>query len=158
MVDFNKKLRDLKLRKSMDAQVGKTGSPSLVPSGVEPERVSEAIPDMQEVIEDAGVRQSLIRLVGEDVAWAQQESEAKRMRKPIKDTIKKLLGRGEKRFICDSNRVVYYSSIRSSVDPKKLLSLGVSPQTIAAATITATNWTLKITPPKQDDAEEDSDE
>ena len=130
-------------------QAVKSSAPSMNPFDTPPPTVkkeAEVLPDMREVIEDAGMRRALVPLIEQNAELASEERLIRKQRKPLQDGIKKLLGNNYTRFMCGLTRVVYYQVPRESLSRQKLLEAGVSPKILAACTVTSYSATLKITP------------
>lgn len=108
------------------------GAVNLHPRAKE-KRVAEVLPDMREVITDSVEQRQLIQLVEMEATWSVAESEAKAMRKPIKEKIKSILG-GVSKFMVGSTLVNYYSVPKHKLDDKKILKFGhTTLQTFLAA-------------------------
>lgn len=142
----------MKTKSSLDArikdQVGKAHAPSMVPDFTPPPppKEEEIVPDIRELVDNTADRLALLRLVEQQTAWAQQESEAKKQRRPLTESIKRILGKYEiGRAMCDGMLINYYNSPRSSLSREMLLSKGISPQVLEACTIVKDSYTLRIT-------------
>lgn len=108
------------------------GAVNLHPQAKE-KRAAEVLPDMREVITDPLEQQQLIQLVEIEATWSVAESEARAMRKPIREKIKSILG-GVAKFMVGSTRVIYYSVAKHKLDDKKVLKFGhTTLQTFLAA-------------------------
>lgn len=161
MVDFNAKLKALQAQRKLKARMRaatEEALPSLVPLPKEPPKKheSEVLPDIQEVIESRVFVRHISNLVEQDVAWQAAAREARAERKGINGKIKKILEVfGEVKFMSGGNRVCYFNAPRRQISKQLLLDAGVSPVIIKKCTTTKDAWTLKITPPGE---EEDTDE
>lgn len=140
--------------KTLDARikdsVGRTSAPSMVPDWTPPPppKEEEVVPDIREIVHVAADRLRLMQLVRQSADWKQQEKEAKNHRKPLTESIKRILGVYEiRRATCDGLLINYYNAPRSSLSREKLLSCGVSPQILEACTVTKDAYTLRISAP-----------
>lgn len=142
----NKAPSDLKSR--MQSAVGKAPAPSMIPTPYmppPPPKEEEQIPDLRELVDDDADATFLANLVEQADAWRKQEAEAKKARKPLTERIKKLLGEyGIGKMMVGEIRVAYFNCPRSSISKELLLSQGVSPKVIAAATVIKDAYTLRI--------------
>ena len=82
-------------------QAVKSSAPSMNPFDTESfagdewrnkKKDAEVLPDMREVIEDAGMRRALVPLIEQNAELASEERLIRKQRKPLQDGIKKLLG------------------------------------------------------------------
>lgn len=159
MVDFNKKLEEMKRAKSMNQRlkdaVGASAAPSMVPFKPPPTpKEEEVIPDIREVVDNPSDLTKLVKLVKTYSEWQAQESEAKRAKKPLNEDIKKLLGKySVVKAWCGGLKVNYFNSPRTSISKDLLLANGVSPLVIAKSTTTKDVYSLRITEPGQEDDE-----
>lgn len=137
-------------------KVAQTGASLLPEENIPPPpKEEEVIPALSEVIPDAAVRLRLIRMLREQLPWQQQESAAKKARKPLVTAIKKILGQFKVgKAAWDGNIINYFASKpRRTVDEAKLIialsGVGLQPrqiQTVLAACVDVGNptYTLRI--------------
>jgi len=149
----------MKTKSSLDARikehVGKATAPSMVPDfspPPPPPKEEEIIPDIRELVDNAADRLRLMQLVEQQAAWGAQEKEAKKQRKPLTESIKKIIGKyGIGRAMCGELLINYYNAPRATLSRELLLSAGIPPKVLDACTITKDTYTLRISAPGESD-------
>lgn len=69
-------------------------APSMIPEAIAPpKKEEEVVPDIKDLIKNPKDRLLAIRLVNDSLTWQAQESEAKKARKPITNTLKAIFGK-----------------------------------------------------------------
>lgn len=147
MVDFAKLLKEQRLKEKMDKAIPKPKPASMIPAPRE--KVEEPPPpDIREIDISNIDRLKVVRLVSQHSALGLQERDARNNKKALTNQLKGIVKNFDtKLFLCDGNRVNYYSTSQAVISKELLLSNGVSPAVIAASTVTKDKWTLRITPP-----------
>lgn len=140
------------------AGIGTQAAPSLVPdfNAPIPAKPEEVIPDLSAFVADPAVRLQISRWVAEHAEAGRKEREAKKVKKPLTEKIKKIcMDRDIDKTLVGGVRVTLYNAPRTTLSATLLLAAGVSPATIAACMVTKDAWTLKVTPPgvKEEDDE-----
>ena len=146
------------LKERMAKATGKAGV-DLNPQDYTPppskKKEEEVLPDAREVIPSIKDRNLLNHMVSDYLTYSQQESEAKKAKKPLNATIKKLLGTYQvSKVMVGDNRVNYYNAPRRSIKAELLLQAGVPLSVIEKCTVATDAYTLKITPPGSEDEDD----
>ncbi len=124
-----------------------------------PEREEEAVPNLEDLITDRKIRLEAIRLLTAEREWAEQESEAKKQRKPLTTKLKNILGKNNVSLaVWDDWRINYYATEgRATINREKLtavlLGAGLPTQQVqsiisASTDISSPSYTLRITKSK----------
>lgn len=89
---------------------------------------------------------ALKSLMAQHIKLGIAEREAAEAKEPLTDAIKKLVSKSAAlhRISCNTGRLEYFPSKRSSIKLEKLLANGVAPSVIADSTEVSTSWTLKV--------------
>lgn len=133
-------------------------APSMVPSPREvppppPEKEVEVLPSIVDLVEDRKTRLEIVRLVNEYGSLGEELKPLKKRQKQLSDRLKVLVGKaGIGKAASGDWRINYYSGERSTLKATLLLALGVSVDTISAATEIKSTYTLRITRLDEEDS------
>lgn len=131
-------------------------APSLVPAKMQevpppPDKVEEVVPHVNEFVTDKKDLLALRRMMNRHMELATLIKPLDKERDSLTTQIKALAGKykiGKAQY--DGDSINYFSGTRSTIKADLLLSQGVQPAVITAATILNTSYTLKITPAKEE--------
>lgn len=127
------------------ADATKSARPSLVPDYKPPAAKTEEVPDIAEVIADRADLARLAMLVEKSRALQQDIKDLELSRRPYTDEIKRLMSKHRTNgFISGGVPVSYYTSTRKTLNPVKLMSHGVSKDTIEECTDLKDYQTLRV--------------
>lgn len=153
---------DIKQRLAQLRQQQKTLAPSFAPTpaaAVRPDvtgwrgrKTEPDPPDVAEFITDREDLSTLRSLVCLHVDYSAQERSAKHAKKPVIESLKSIcndykLGK----VLCDRNKISYFKTTRETISKQLLLDAGVSLVTILKCTVRSESYSVRVTPPGQDD-------
>lgn len=146
MVDFHKKLAEMRLKEKLAAAVPKEKRASMIPVERQKKQQAEAevVPDIAELDLPPADRLQLVRLILQCRTHGEVEKTAKKAKKALSDRIKTFAKQYDlSKFMVDGSPCNYYKSSRTTISAALLHAQGVSPTVIAAATVVTESWSFK---------------
>lgn len=163
MVDFAKKLKDLRTQQALEkqlAKVKKDTAPSMnVTAGRKKKEEEPPPPDITELDLPPAEAKRLAGLIEQHASISRTQSTLNKQKKVLTEEEIKPLCKIYKldKFMANGSKASYYKTTRTSISMTLLLANNVPPDIIAKSTVTKEVWQFKATPPGMKDEEEQWD-
>lgn len=150
MVDFKAKLEAERAKKALEKQLNKIkgdSAPSMNPSwNPRKKKEDEPLPpDLKDLPIPLKDKVKLRRLITEYNALGITKSASAKRQKILSEEIKPLCKiYNLDKFMVEGARSAYYKTVRTSISKELLLAHNVSPEVIAACTVSNTVWAFKV--------------